>query len=81
MPVSNVEYGSCIKCTIDWDKKGRHMSYPKINCPCRTDKRFRNKTDEDYYRKDTSLMELDAIDMVKDFVIPDSLHLFDLDIF
>ncbi|XP_018363603.1 PREDICTED: uncharacterized protein LOC108761502 [Trachymyrmex cornetzi] len=63
-PGSNAEYGSCIKCTVvgDWDKKGRHMSYPKIDCPRRTNESFRSKIDEDHHKEDTPLTELD-IDM------------------
>lgn len=62
-----------------WDKKGRHMSYPRFDCPRRTDESFRNKTDEDHHKEDTPLTDL-PIDMVEDFVVVDSLHLFDLGI-
>lgn len=60
-----------------WDKKGRHMSYPRFDCPRRTDESFRNKTDEDHHKEDTPLTDL-PIDMVEDVVVADSLHLFDL---
>lgn len=78
-PGSNAENGSCIKCTVigEWDKKGRHMSYPRIHCPPRTDESFRYKIDEDHHKEHTPLTDL-PIDMIEDFVVADSLHLFDL---
>ncbi|TGZ55782.1 Uncharacterized protein DBV15_12106 [Temnothorax longispinosus] len=81
-PACNAEYGSCIKCTVvgEWDKRGRHMSYPRFDCPRRTDESFRNKMDEDHHKENTPLTDL-PIDMVKDFVVADSLHLFDLGIY
>ncbi|XP_011858724.1 PREDICTED: uncharacterized protein LOC105556248 isoform X2 [Vollenhovia emeryi] len=80
-PACNAENGSCIKCTVvgTWDKKGRHMSYPRFDCPRRTDESFRNKMDEDHHKENTPLIDL-PIDMVEDFVVADSLHLFDLGI-
>lgn len=55
------------------------MSYPKFECPRRTDESFRNRTDEDHHKEDTPLTDL-PIDMVEDFVVADSLHLFHLGI-
>lgn len=80
-PYFNAGKSSCIKCTVEgkWDKKGRHMSYPKFDCPLRTDCSFRNKLDEDHHIHNTPLVDL-PIDMVEDFIIADSLHLFDLGI-
>ncbi|RLU15333.1 hypothetical protein DMN91_012327 [Ooceraea biroi] len=80
-PACNAEYGSCIKCTVvgQWDRKGRHMNYPRFDCPRRTDESFRNKTDEDHHKENTPLIDL-PIDMMEDFVIADSLHLFHLGI-
>nr|CAH7769402.1 unnamed protein product [Callosobruchus chinensis] len=80
-PGCNAENSSCIKCTVtgEWDHKGRHMSYPKINCPRRTDESFRNETDTDHHKQHTPLKEL-PIDMVEDFIVADSLHLLDLGI-
>lgn len=56
------------------------MSYPRFDCSRRTDENFRNKTDEDHHKEDTPLID-SPIDMVKDFVVADSLHLFDLGIY
>lgn len=55
------------------------MSYPRFDCPRRTNESFRNKTDEDHHKENTPLTDL-PIDMVEDFVVADSLHLFDLGI-
>lgn len=76
---SNSENGACLKCTVvgEWDKRGRHMSYPKIHCPLRTDDSFRNKTDSDHHKQVTPLEKL-PINMVEDIIIADSLHLLDL---
>lgn len=55
------------------------MSYPRIDCPRRTDEKFRNQVDEDHHNEQTPLIEL-PINMIEDFVIADSLHLTDLGI-
>lgn len=77
----NSENGACLKCTVvgEWDRRGRHMSYPNINCTRRTDYSFRNKIDEDHHKEDTPLIKL-PIDLVKDIPVSDPLHLFDLGI-
>lgn len=53
------------------------MSFPRIDCPRRTDNNFRMKIDSDHH-KETSPLEKLPIDMVKDFPVADSLHLIDL---
>lgn len=53
------------------------MSFPRIDCPVRTDKCFRNKFDPDHHKEDSPLLKL-PIDMVEDIIVADSLHLFDL---
>nr|CAI5844559.1 unnamed protein product [Callosobruchus analis] len=80
-PGCNAENSSCIKCIVtgEWDQRGRHMSYPKIDCPKRTDLSFRNKLDVDHHKSHSPLTEL-PIDMIEDFVVADSLHLLDLGI-
>lgn len=72
-------YHGCIKCTVvgEWDKKGHHMSFPRLDCPKRTDNSFRSKADEDHHKEDTPLTRL-PIDMVEDIIIADELHLFHL---
>lgn len=72
-------FHGCIKCTTigEYDKKGRHMSFPQIGCPLRTDHSFRSKLDEDHHKFDSPLLKL-PINMIDDFIIADSLHLLDL---
>lgn len=53
------------------------MSYPKTNCPLRTDESFRSKSDEDHHKIETPLVNL-PINLIEDFIVADSLHLFDL---
>lgn len=61
----------------DFDKKGRHMSFPRANCPRRTDESFRNKTDSDYHKEDMPLLKL-SINLIEDVIVADSRHLIDL---
>lgn len=61
----------------EWDKNGRHMSYPRFDCRRRTDTDFRNKVDPDHHSENTPLTKL-SVDMIRDFVVADSLHLLDL---
>lgn len=70
-----------MKCTVvgEYDRKERHMSYPRIDMPLRTDQSFRNQLDEAHH-KERSPLELLPIDMVSDFIVADSLHLLDLGI-
>lgn len=53
------------------------MSFPRINCPLRTDESFRKKSDDGHHKEDSPLLKL-PINMVDDIIIADSLHLFDL---
>lgn len=54
------------------------MSYPRTHCSRRTDTEFRSKTDEDHHKVESPLIKLIGINMIEDFIIADSLHLFDL---
>ena len=58
-------------------RKGHHMSYPKINAPIRTDESFRKRLDEDHHKENSPLEKL-PINIVDDFPVADSFHLFDL---
>ncbi|XP_055381857.1 uncharacterized protein LOC129612336 [Condylostylus longicornis] len=71
----------CIKCSTvgKYDRNGRHMSFPRINCALRTDSNFRLMTDIDHHKEISPLTNL-PIDMVEDIIVADSLHLFDLGI-
>ena len=72
-------FHGCIKCTTvgEYDRAGRHMSFPNTNCPLRTDESFRQKHDEDHHKEDSPLLDL-PINMVDQVIVADSLHLLDL---
>lgn len=73
----------CQRCTTigKFDNAGHHMSFPKINSPLRTDEGFRLRLDEDHHSSETSpLEEIEGIDMIKDFIVADELHLLHLGI-
>lgn len=74
----NGKYG-CIKCTTKgrYSQLSRTMTYPELNAPLRTDERFRTNQYPDHQRGYTPLLKL-PIDMVKDIVVGDSLHLLEL---
>lgn len=67
-------YHGCTRCTGEGEYRFNKMIFPKINCRPRTDLEFRNRKDEDHHKEDTPL-ELLPIDMIKDFIVADSLHL------
>lgn len=76
--VFNAAHG-CLKCkTVGvYDKGGRHMSFPNINCSNRTDESFTPKEDLEHHKEDSPLVKL-PVNMVEDVIIADSLHLIDL---
>lgn len=53
------------------------MSFPRTDCPLRTDDDFRRKTDSDHHKYDTPLTLL-PMNMIEDIIVADSLHLIDL---
>lgn len=67
----------CQKCTIDGVFIGGRMTFPHSDCPLRTDRSFRSRLEPGHHRVN-SIIERLPIDMVKDFVIADSLHLLEL---
>lgn len=69
----------CQKCTTigEYFQSGHHMSFPKLDAPLRTNEDFRSRKDEEHHKGASPLEKLD-VDMVKDVIIADSLHLFDL---
>ncbi|XP_048001339.1 uncharacterized protein LOC125238094 [Leguminivora glycinivorella] len=72
-------YHGCMKCTVigDFDRRGRHMSFPRTDMPLRNDNSFRNRLDPDHHKERSAIEDL-PIDLVNDFTIADSLHLLDL---
>lgn len=68
-------YHGCLKCVTIGEYYDTHrMSFPRTDCPLRTDESFRRRADEDHHNG-TSPLEALPIDMVKDFVIADELRL------
>lgn len=53
------------------------MTFPHSDCPLRSDHSFRTRLEPGHHREN-SIIERLPIDMVKDFVIADSLHLLEL---
>lgn len=67
----------CQKCTIDGIFINRRMTFPHSDCPLRTDQSFRAREEPQHHRE-TSIIERLPIDMIRDFVVADSLHLLEL---
>lgn len=67
----------CVTIGEFYKDDGRHMSFPRIDCPLRTDEGFRKREDEDHHKFNSCIEKL-PIDMVADFPVADSLHLLDL---
>lgn len=55
----------------------RLVSFSDLNCTSRTDFDFRNRTDSLHHRENSPLEDLVSIDMIRDFVCADSLHLLE----
>lgn len=73
----------CQKCTTigEYDNDGHHMSFLNIYAPPRTNSEFRSQYDEDHHDKEKSPLEIiEEIDMIKDFIVADELHLLHLGI-
>lgn len=66
----------CQKCEVtgEFSKEYRHMSFPHLDAPLRTNETFRQKTQPTHHKDDSPFEDLD-VDMVKKFTIADSLHL------
>lgn len=58
---------------------GRHMSFPHVDSPLRTNLSFRSRQDPDHHKEDSPIENL-PINLIDDFPIADSLHLLDLGI-
>lgn len=69
----------CQKCTVTGEYMNNRMSFPRINCPKRTDLEFRNRAIPAHHREYSMLEEL-PINMIDDFVTSDDLHLLHLGI-
>lgn len=75
----------CQKCMIcgTFSKEYRVMSFPKLDCPIRTDENFRQRNDTPHHKPEfqnqiLKIEHLQGFDMIKDFVTSDPLHLLEL---
>lgn len=77
--VASNHYHGCLKCSVigKYCNNSKRMSYPHFDIPRRTDTGFRMREDPDHHKCRSPLEDL-PIDMIQDFPIADSLHLFDL---
>lgn len=74
-------YFGCQKCTAQgvFDKVLRGMSFPNINGTLRNDDSFRSQRQPNHH-KTKSLIEKLPVDMIRDFITSDPLHLLELGI-
>lgn len=79
--VHHTAYNACQKCEItgEYFTHTHRMSFPMTNCSSRTDADFRSRSSIEHHREYSIIEEL-PIDMVKDFITSDSLHLLHLGI-
>lgn len=86
--VGHNSYQGCQKCMAEgvYFRSLHKMAFPRIaetdrerEMELRTDERFRNRFQSQHHKEYSILEEL-PIDMVRDFIISDALHLFDLGI-
>ncbi|EAT44166.1 AAEL004424-PA [Aedes aegypti] len=71
----------CLKCTIngEYSHVSKTVVFPTLHCPLRTDLKFRQKDYGKHHAgQDSPILKLPDFDMVKDFVVADSLHLLEL---
>lgn len=72
----------CQRCTVEgqFNKKARVMYFSKIDAPRRTDEEFRGEKYGDHHRERTPLLHLKTIDIIRNIIIADVLHLIDFGI-
>ncbi|KAB0803680.1 hypothetical protein PPYR_00650 [Photinus pyralis] len=75
-------YSGCTRCTVvgEYSHESHRMSFPRTDLPRRTNNSFRERTDPDHHKEDSTPLEDLPIDMIKDFPVGDSLHLLHLGI-
>lgn len=69
----------CQKCVVvgEWSHDNRTMSFPHYGLPVRTDQDFRNRTCSSHHKAKSPLEDL-PIDMIKDIIVAEELHLIHL---
>ncbi|XP_055615969.1 uncharacterized protein LOC129762028 [Toxorhynchites rutilus septentrionalis] len=71
----------CLKCTIngEYSYLSRTVVFPSLHCPLRTDAIFRRKGyGKHHTTQESPLQRIPGLDMIKDFVVADPLHLLEL---
>lgn len=63
----------------EYSHKERRMTFPRFDCPRRTNTSFRNRHDPIHHKEYSPIEEL-PMDLVRDFPVSDSLHLLHLGI-
>lgn len=71
-----------MKCTIEgqYSYISRTVTFPKLNCTLRSDEKFRRKEYGGHHKEESPLLRIPGLDMIKDFIVADSLHLLELGI-
>uniref|UniRef100_A0A182XQ09 Transposase domain-containing protein n=1 Tax=Anopheles quadriannulatus TaxID=34691 RepID=A0A182XQ09_ANOQN len=77
----NATHG-CMKCTCEGEFRplSNTTTFKSINAPLRTDKEFRAGAYPDHVKVISPLLEIPDIDIIRDVIISESLHLFYLGI-
>nr|XP_049462395.1 uncharacterized protein LOC120961283 [Anopheles coluzzii] len=77
--ISYVGRNSCLKCTCEGTQVGRKIVFEDADAQLRTDLGFRGREDQKHHKAWKSPLEdIDELDMIKDIIIADGLHVRDL---
>lgn len=70
----------CLKCTVEGEYShiSRTIVFPEVHCPLRIDEKFRLEEYGKHHKNSSPLLRIPGLDMVKDFIVADSLHLLEL---
>uniref|UniRef100_A0A182HIV5 Uncharacterized protein n=1 Tax=Anopheles arabiensis TaxID=7173 RepID=A0A182HIV5_ANOAR len=77
--ISYVGRNSYLKCTCEGTQVGRKIVFEDADAQLRIDLGFRGREDQKHHKAwKSSLQDIDELDMIKDIIIADGLHLRDL---
>uniref|UniRef100_A0A182YSY6 Uncharacterized protein n=1 Tax=Anopheles stephensi TaxID=30069 RepID=A0A182YSY6_ANOST len=68
----------CLKCISEGKSIQGRVAYSECIAADRTDEGFRMRLYGDHHKFDSPLLHLHCLDMVKQVIVADSLHLIDL---
>ncbi|XP_041771512.1 uncharacterized protein LOC121593323 isoform X1 [Anopheles merus] len=73
-------YNSCLKCTChgEYNHDSHTVIFKGVNHKMRTDKNFRAKAYRQHQKKCSPLLEIPFLNMIRDIIVSDRLHLIDL---